>query len=92
MSPRTHTTSNHEEIKKWAEERKAKPSKVKGTEQDGTSLLRLDFPGYTGENLETITWNEWFEIFDKNKLALLFQEETSEGKKSNFNKIIRKEH
>jgi len=52
-------------------------------------MIRLDFPGYSGEgSLEPIEWDEWFEKFDENNLALLYQEETAEGEKSNFNKLV----
>jgi hypothetical protein len=66
---------------------------VRGTGGKGDiGMLRLDFPGYTGEDsLEHIAWDEWFEKFDERHLALLFQEETASGQKSNFNKIVSRE-
>jgi hypothetical protein len=83
-------TTNHEEIKRWAEARGAKPACVRGTGNKGDiGMIRLDFPGYSGaESLEAISWDEWFEKFDENDLALLYQEETADGKKSNFNKLV----
>ena len=55
-------------------------------------MIRLDFPGYSGEDsLEHISWDEWFENFDKNRLALLIQEKTARGQKSNFNKLVSRE-
>lgn len=90
----SHVTADHDEIRKWAEARKAKPACVRGTGgKNDVGMLRLDFPGYTGEDkLEEISWEEWFEKFDKSKLALLYQEETADGKKSNFNKLISREN
>jgi hypothetical protein len=84
------TTTNHDEIRKWAESRGAKPACVKGTGGKGdTGLLRLDFPGYSGaDSLQEISWDEFFEKFDDQNLALLYQEETSAGQKSNFNKLV----
>lgn len=86
-------TTNHEEIRKWAEERKAKPSCVKGTGgKDDVGMIRLDFPGYSGgDSLEEISWDDWFAQFDENELALLYQEETKDGEKSNFNKLVKRE-
>ena len=83
-------TTNHDEIKRWAEARGAKPACVRGTGNKGDiGMIRLDFPGYSGaESLEAISWDEWFEKFDENDLALLYQEETADGKKSNFNKLV----
>ena len=39
--------------------------------------------------MEEISWDEWFEIFEENDLKFLYQEETSEGEKSNFNKLVK---
>ena len=83
-------TNDHDAIRRWAEERGAEPACVKGTRGQGNScLIRLDFPGYTGaDSLEHISWDEWFENFDRNRLALIYQERTARGQKSNFNKLI----
>jgi hypothetical protein len=87
------TTTNHDEIRKWAEERGAKPACVKGTGgKEDAGVIRLDFPGYSGgDSLQEISWEEWFEKFDENNLALLYQEETKDGKESNFNKLVSRE-
>ena len=90
MSNLTKTTYNHEEIRKWAEERGGKPTHVKGTGgPDDPGILRIDFPGYSGEGkLEPISWDEFFEKFDEQELALVYQDVTADGAKSNFNKIV----
>jgi ferritin-like metal-binding protein YciE len=82
-----------EEIRQWAEERQAKPACVRGTGDKGDiGILRLDFPGYTGEDkLEEISWEEWGEKFQERKLALLVQDQTAQGAQSNFNKIVSQE-
>lgn len=86
------TTTDHAEIKKWAEARDGKPSHVKGTEhgKDDAGLIRLDFPGYSGDKLEEISWDDWFDKFDEGKLALVYQEHTADGKQSNFNKLVKR--
>jgi len=84
---------DHDEIQEWAEEREAQPACVKGTAKGDTCLLRLDFPGYTGEDsLEPIEWDQWFEHFDQKKLALLVQDTTASGEPSNFNKLVSREN
>jgi hypothetical protein len=90
QSQTSNYTTDHEQIRKWAEERGAKPACVKGTGGEGDiGMLRLDFPGYSGEeSLQHISWDEWFEKFEERRLALVFQEETGKGAKSNFNKIV----
>jgi hypothetical protein len=93
MSNLSKTTIDHEEIRKWAEARNGKPAHVKGTGgTDDPGILRIDFPGYSGEGkLEGISWEEFFEKFDEQELALVYQEKTAEGQKSNFNKLVSRE-
>lgn len=84
------TTTNHETIRDWAESRGAQPACVKGTgSEDDTGMIRLDFPGYSGgDSLQQISWDDWFEKFDESQLALVYQDETAGGEKSNFNKLV----
>ena len=96
MAPRgtssstSRTTTDHDEIRRWAEERGAKPAAVQRSEsEDEPGVIRLDFPGYNGEgSLEEIGWDEWFQKFDESNLALLYQGETAGGERSNFNKLV----
>ena len=86
-------TINHDEIRTWVEERGGNPARVKGTEsKNSAGLLRIDYPGFSGEDtLEKITWEEFFEAFDQNGLAFLYQEETKDGKQSRFSKLINRD-
>jgi hypothetical protein len=85
--------TDHRRIREWAEARQAKPACVRGTGgKNDTGMIRLDFPGFTGsETLQPISWDEWFRAFDENNLALLVQEETADGTRSNFNKLVSRE-
>src|SRR5581483_8086125 len=92
-SASSRTTTDHDEIRQWAEERGGRPSCVRNTGGRGDiGILRLDFPGFSGEgSLEEISWDEWFDKFDERGLALLFQETTAAGQRSNFNKLVSRE-
>jgi hypothetical protein len=83
-------TTNHDEIRRWVEKRGGHPARVKDTERRGsTGLLRIDYPGYSGgDTLEEISWDEFFEGFDENNLAFLYQEKTKDGSQSRFSKLI----
>ena len=86
-------TTDHQKIRSWAEERGGKPAAVKGTGGgDDPGVLRIDFPGYTGdESLKPITWEQFFEKFERERLAFLYQEETSEGDESRFSKLTNRD-
>jgi hypothetical protein len=93
MARKSRVLTDHEEIRRWAEERDAQPACVRGTgSKEDVGMIRLDFPGYSGEtSLEPIEWDEWLQKFDENNLALLVEDETASGEQSNFNKIIGRE-
>ena len=93
-SSESQVTTNHDEIRRWVEERGGHPARVKDTESDDSpGLLRIDYPGYSGEgSLEAISWDEFFTGFDENNLAFLYQEKTKEGKVSRFSKLIERDH
>lgn len=81
-------TRNHDVIRKWAQERKAKPATIEGTEHnDRPGVLRLDFPGYGGQKLKKIDWDYWFKSFDTRHLVFQFQEHLRSGRQSNFFKL-----
>ena len=78
------TTTDHDEIRSWVEERGGIPSRVRGTEPGG--ILRIDF-GEPEEQLEEIDWDTFFEVFEDRGLAFLHQDET-DGGQSRFNKCV----
>jgi hypothetical protein len=84
------TTTDHDEIRRWAEERGGRPATVKGTESGGeeTGVLRIDFPGGEEDRLEEISWDEWFDKFDSENLAFLYQEQVKSGEESRFFKLV----
>ena len=55
-----------------------------------SNVLRIDF-GEPEESLEEISWDEFFKIFDENNLAFLYQDKTSDGKPSRFNKFVERD-
>lgn len=89
----SETTTDHDEIRRWAEERNARPACVKGTGgKNDVGMIRIDFPGYSGEDtLQEISWDEWFQQFEENELALVIQDRTADGEQSNFNKLVSRE-
>ncbi|WP_159714317.1 hypothetical protein [Geminicoccus flavidas] len=76
-----HPVTDHDQIRKWAEQHGGRPAMV-DTEGEG-GILRLDFQE-KDEKLTEIDWDEFFKIFEERKLALLL----SEDGKSRFNKFV----
>ena len=93
MKSRAKRTTDHAKIREWAEARNGKPTRVQATGQpDDANLLRIDFPeqehGEDDDELEEISWEEFFEKFDEKLLAFVYQDKTAAGLKSRFNKFV----
>jgi FKBP-type peptidyl-prolyl cis-trans isomerase (trigger factor) len=94
MSSKSKVTTDHKEIQKWVEERGGRPATVKGTggKDESGGLLRIDYEGFgDDENLEPISWEDFFEKFEESNLAFLYQEETKGGDTSRFSKFVRRD-
>ena len=90
MSSESRTTTDHDEIRRWVEEHGGKPVRVKGTgSKNDPGVLRIDFPGGAGDDqFEPMDWDEWFQKFDENDLAFLYQTQKADGSDSTFFKLI----
>ena len=66
---------------------------VRGTgDGDEPGVLRIDFPGGAGEErFEEIGWDEWFEKFEAEDLAFLYQSRHADGSDSTFFKLVRRD-
>ena len=81
------TTTDHTVIREWAEARGGHPATVAATGDGEAGILRIDFDP-PDEGLKRITWNAFFEKFDKEKLVFLYQEKTKDGSISRFQKFV----
>ena len=81
-------TTDHDAIRQWAEARDGHPAVVRTKGKGG--VLRIDF-GEPEDNLEQIEWEEFFEIFEQNKLSFLYQDKTKDGSTSRFSKFVERD-
>ena len=86
------TTQDHDEIRKWVENRGGYPAMVAATERNDPpgGMLRIDFDDPDGSRdtgLHRISWEEFFKVFDKNDLAFL----RVDNDDSRFNKFVEAE-
>lgn len=85
----SNETRDHETIRAWAEARGARPAHVTATGSgDDPGILRLDFEP-ADEGLEPMSWDEFFDKFDKARLSFLYQDQTADGHQSRFHKFVR---
>lgn len=90
----SRTTTDHDEIRRWVEKRGGAPVCVKGTgSRKDIGILRIDFPGGAGEeSFQPISWDEFFNKFEENNLAFLYQDQTADGSESRFVKLISRDN
>jgi hypothetical protein len=94
MNGDTKTTTDHAQIRSWAEDRGGRPVRVHGVfgRQADASDLRIDFlfEKYN-DDVEQISWEDFFTQFDREKLVLVYQSETEGGSMSRFARIVRRD-
>ncbi len=86
----SYTTTDHGVIKAWAQARNGVPADVAGTGNGDPGLLRIEFRDDAGD-LQGVDWESFFATFDDRKLAFVYQEHTSDGSLSRFNKFVRRD-
>jgi len=82
----SQTTTDHQTIRKWAEQHGGRPAAVEGTcRGDDAGIIRVMFPKARQsehDNLVEISWDEFFQKFDHEHLALLYEPD------SMFSKLV----
>jgi hypothetical protein len=82
--PRAIGTRDHEVICRWAARHHAEPATGEATASgpatvhlnDGGAGIRFNFPG--AARFRPITWDEWFEHFERCQLTFVYEEEIAD--------------
>lgn len=83
---RSKITINHRRIIDWVTRRGGQPA---AAHSGVVGALHLHFPGeHARGRFRAITWGEFFDKFEKQRLALLYQEGSMHGYQSRFCKLI----
>lgn len=93
----SHTTIDHRTIRNWVEVHGGRPTRVRGTGQgdEDPGILRITFDDDREEELreqvEDIEWEQFFDEFEKEKLALIYEEVQRDGEERYFTKLVSRE-
>ncbi len=79
----TLATRNPDVIRRWAEERDARPATTANGDPERPRVLRFDF-GDRESGLQEVSWEAWLRVFDERELVFLYQERMKAGNQSNF--------
>ncbi|KMQ50197.1 1,4-alpha-glucan branching enzyme [Chitinispirillum alkaliphilum] len=84
-------TTDHRVIRRWVEKHGGRPAVVKDscTTHEEAGVIRIFFPDEeSGENLESITWDKFFEKFDQANLAFIYSDGELSADSNRFFKIV----
>lgn len=82
-------TINHDAIRKWVEDRGGRPARVARDGESGE--LRIEFADeIAAGGVEALTWRRFFQAFEAEGLAFLYQQENEQGRQSRFNQFVRR--
>ena len=77
------TTTDHEEIRRWAESGGGRPAAVRrthGTKGFGLRILFSTVPHGEHDTYTDIPWEEFFREFELARLALTYEPDSDEGR------------
>ncbi|MCO6479953.1 MAG: hypothetical protein J5I94_25170 [Phaeodactylibacter sp.] len=73
-------TVDHKDIQTWAEARNARPVRLKRFESEQiTGRVRFRFPEDEFPDEEDLSWEEFFDIFDRERLEFVFEDIADEA-------------
>src|SRR5689334_15829150 len=73
----TQTLTDFDAIREWAEAHGATPGRARGDDSAGGGELVFDFH-VIGRDVEPLEWDDWFDRFNRLRLALLIERTTGE--------------
>jgi hypothetical protein len=88
--PDEKVTIDHATIRRWSESRGGRPAAAKPSQpRSGTETLRIAFPDQPlPEPLREISWAEFFDTFERSRLAFVYQDAVEDAIESRFYKLV----
>lgn len=92
MSGEAFSTTDHNVIRDWADDRGGLPAVIKNPATPEEELLRVHFldMGDDDDLFRIISWQEFFELFEERQLEFIYQEYAKNGEKSFFCKLVKR--
>ena len=86
----TVSTTNHNEIQQWAEEKEGIPATLKNQDEEASNLIiRILFSDDKNvDQAREIPWDQFFKLFEEHKLAFVYKHENFGGALSNFHRFV----
>jgi hypothetical protein len=88
---RIETTTDHDTIRRWIEERGSTAARVTEPSGDDPGSLAVVPEGTDDDSVEEIPWEEFFEIFEEENLAFVHQTERADPNERWFCRFVDRE-
>jgi hypothetical protein len=93
------TTIDQIKIMQWVTEHNGSPAVIDAPEAKGDKVgLRINFPGFLDEReladfqeTKTVSWEEFFKIFEEQKLLFMYDDKTKDSNPVNWYKLGKRE-
>lgn len=85
------TTTDHETIRRWIEERGSTAARVTESAGDDPGSLAVVPEDTDDDSIEKITWEEFFEVFEEEDLAFVYQTERDDPNERWFCRFVDRE-
>ena len=82
------TTTDHETIRTWVEQRGSMPARVNELAGDDPGSLAIMPKGKEDDSLDPIPWDEFFETFEDEGLAFVYRTETMGPEKQLYYEFV----
>lgn len=79
-------TTDHREIQRWVESHGGRPTAIRASDGD-VGVLRFDYE-LKESTMQPISWDEFFDHFEKRKLAFVYEESTPLGSEAKLTKLV----
>lgn len=85
-------TTDHDEIRSWVQTHGGQPTALR-TKDGDLAIVRFDYltspvQSPATAQLQPISWDEFFQQFEKHKLAFIYQENVESGQENKLSKLV----
>lgn len=84
----TETTTDHETVREWVESRGSTAAQVLEPSGDDPGTLAIVPEDAEDDSVEKISWDDFFEIFEDEELAFVYQEDKDDPEEQWFCKFV----
>ncbi|MFZ2178323.1 MAG: hypothetical protein WAW17_30725 [Rhodococcus sp. (in: high G+C Gram-positive bacteria)] len=90
MTSHWHTTTDHDEIRRWIQAHHGTPARI-AHPATTTHFLRIDFHDVDIPVVEHISLQEWFSVFDEQRLAFCYPDPHIRGGTSAWFELVQRD-